>query len=65
MLNPGSILTNEFILTAYHCIAEKLSQIDHLQAVFGISTKQEALYLESYDHEIYHSSIRKAFLLPI
>ena len=53
-----SILTDEFILTAFHCIADILSQIDHLQAIFGISTAQEAFYLESYDHEIHYSTIR-------
>ena len=64
-LNFESILTDQFILTAYHCIAETISQINNFQAFFGISTKQEALYLESYDHEIYYSSIRKASLVPI
>ena len=53
-----SILTDKFILTAFHCVAEILSEIDHLQAIFGISTTQEAFYLESYDHEIHYSSIR-------
>ena len=65
LLNQGSILTDQFILTAYHCVAEKISEIGHLQALFGISTKQEALYLESYDHEIHHSTIRKVSLILI
>ena len=65
MLNVGSILTDQFVLTAYHCIADKIPQMEYMQAFFGISTKQEGLYLESYDHEIHHSSIREASLFLI